>query len=88
MLTLLFLPLVVAAAVIASAKAGWKSTLAYGGVASFAFGIIGATLLEIPHGAIPPVAMGFFLGGLPGIGVLAGVGLQRLWIWLNQQSLK
>ena len=88
MLTLLFLPLVVAAAAIASAKAGWKPTLAYGGAASLAFGIIGATLLEVPHGTIPPLALGTFLGGLSGLGVLAGVGLQRLWIRLNQQSQK
>ena len=88
MLTLLILPLVVAAALIASAKAGWKPTLAYGGVASLAFGIIGATLLEVPHGSIPPLALGLFLGGFSGIGLLAGVGLQRTWVWLNQRSQK
>lgn len=66
MLSLLFLPLVVVA-FIASAKTGWKSTLAYGGVAS---------LLKVPHGAIPPLALGALMGGLSGTGVLTGVGLQ------------
>lgn len=66
MLTLLFLPLIVVAAVISSAKAGWKSTLACGGVAALALGTIGAMLLGAPHGAISPLDVGVLLGGIPG----------------------
>lgn len=66
MLSPLFLPLVVAAAAIALAKAGWKPTLACGGAAPPACGIIGATLLKVPHGVIPPLAFSTFLGELSG----------------------
>lgn len=65
MLTLLFLPLVVAAAVIASAKAGWKPTRAYGGAASLAFGIVGATLLEAPMAPFHRGRWAFFWAGCP-----------------------